>query len=356
MERKCIYCGCDISHKRKDAVICDNSECKRKQYNDRYNAKLYDKVCPVCGKHFQGVKHKINCDECERIRTVINYSQKTTQYIHCKHCGKILETKLKNVTKPITEHLYTGCCEECKQKNYKNLSLRMKLNNPAHNKTASQKHNIKKEYNKYIAWFNKQDNKRKESIKKALYLKMKLHNPMKKKENMQKASLRMKLHNPMKNKETVQKMILTKQQNRLKNKDKPFKHKSTWKGIRSFHQHVRIELRYWHKQRMEEAGYKCQICGKMHEELNVHHTEPLRDIINRILKQHNISSKEEIDINSDLCNQLVKEIKEYHDNHPEIGMVVCTECHSKIDKHYKPRKSKKYKPFYEKLKNKITLS
>lgn len=338
MERKCIYCGCDISHKRKDAVICDNPECRRKQYNDRYNAKLYDKVCPVCGKHFQGVKHRINCDECERIRTVINYSQKIAQYIHCKHCGKILETKLKNVTKPITEHLYTGCCEECKQKNYENLSLRMKLNNPAYNKALTlQEYNFKKEHDDYVTWFNKYDIKRKEEIKKSLHL-------------------RMTLHNPMKNKETVQKMILTKQQNRLRNKDKPFKHKSSWKGLRNFHQHVRIELRYWHKQRMQEAGYKCQICGKMHEELNVHHTEPLRDIIDRILKQHNILSKEEIDINSELCNQLVKEIKEYHDNHPEIGIVVCTECHSKIDKHYKPRKSKKYKAFYEKLKNKITLS
>lgn len=341
MERKCIYCGCDISHKRKDAVICDNSECKRKQYNDRYNAKLYDKVCPVCGKHFQGIKHKINCDECERIRTVINYSQKITQYIHCKHCGKILETKLKNVTKPITEHLYTGCCEECKQKNYENLSLRMKLNNPAYSRQKKFKTPLSK-----VEYEEKQKNKQ-------LYnsSEQKLIRQQQNKENQ---SLRMKLYNPMKNAENIQKMLLTRKLN--KNIIKPFKHKSTWKGIRSFHQHVRIELRYWHKQRMEEAGYKCQICGKMHEELNVHHTEPLRDIINRILKQHNISSKEEIDINSDLCNQLVKEIKEYHDNHPEIGMVVCTECHSKIDKHYKPRKSKKYKPFYEKLKNKITLS
>ena len=341
MERKCIYCGCDISHKRKDAVICDNPECKRKQYNDRYNAKLYDKVCPVCGKHFQGVKHKINCDECERIRTVINYSQKITQYIHCKHCGKIVETKLKNVTKPITEHLYTGCCEECKQKNYENLSLRMKLNNPAYSKQKNFKISLSKaeyeEKQKSKQFYNSSEQKL-----------------IRQQQNKEKQSLKMKLYNPMKNAENIQKMLLTRKLN--KDVNKLFKHKSTWKGLRKFHQHVRIELRYWHKQRMEEAGYKCQICGKMHEELNVHHTEPLRDIIDRILKQHNISSKEEIDINSDLCNQLTKEIKEYHDTHPEIGMVVCTECHSKIDKHYKPRKSKKYKPLYEKLKNKITLS
>lgn len=52
MERKCKFCGCDISHLRANATICGSKECtamyKKEQVKNKKNPK--PRFCEVCGK------------------------------------------------------------------------------------------------------------------------------------------------------------------------------------------------------------------------------------------------------------------------------------------------------------------
>ena len=70
--------------------------------------------------------------------------------------------------------------------------------------------------------------------------------------------------------------------------------------------------------------------------MQVHHLEPLRDIIQNFLDKHDYT----IDyINSIQGNEeyfsLIKEIVEYHEKNMQIGLVVCLNCHYEIDEYYK---------------------
>ena len=64
---------------------------------------------------------------------------------------------------------------------------------------------------------------------------------------------------------------------------------------------------------------------------SLHHIIPLRDIISEFLEKYNTNS---IDILKDetLLNKVTDDIVQYHFDHPEIGIVVCPKCHSKLDK------------------------
>ena len=151
-------------------------------------------------------------------------------------------------------------------------------------------------------------------------------------------SLRMHLNNPMYNPETRKKMSETFKR-KIANGEITYKKGSEhylWKGNRTFNKAVRIELRKWVQQKFAEVNYVCQKCGKDHTELQVHHLEPLRDIIQKFLDKYNYTmeyinsiegSKEYFDF--------IQKIVEYHYEHPEIGLVVCPNCHYEIDDQYR---------------------
>ncbi len=217
------------------------------------------------------------------------------QTIVCKKCGKILKIVEKAQSGRVKNVLEKGVCEECKEKSRQESSIRMHLYNPMYNLETRNK--VSKE-----------------------------------------SSIRMHLYNPMYNLETRNKVSNTIKQNILEGKiiyKKGSEH-YLWKGNRTFNKAVRIELRNWVKSKFEESNYTCQKCGKTHTELQVHHLEPLRDIIQNFLDKHDYT----IDyINSIQGNEeyfsLIKEIVEYHEKNMQIGLVVCPNCHYEIDEYYK---------------------
>ena len=68
----------------------------------------------------------------------------------------------------------------------------------------------------------------------------------------------------------------------------------------------------------------------------VKYIEPLRDIINDHLIKHEIKI-DDLELGSDKCIEIIEDIVKYH-NDNNVGLVVCSKCHSNIDKHYKLRK------------------
>ena len=89
---------------------------------------------------------------------------------------------------------------------------------------------------------------------------------------------------------------------------------------------------------MKLDNFKCTECGKDKCELQVHHIKPLREIIKDHLELHDISIFD-LDLGSEECLLILKEIKEYHFNNFNIGVTVCPDCHSKLDNYYKERKN-----------------
>ena len=152
-------------------------------------------------------------------------------------------------------------------------------------------------------------------------------------ETKEETSLRMRLQNPMFNKETKKKVSETLKR-KIQNGEIKYKKNTEnplWKGNRAFNRHIRINLRKWVKEKFKESNFTCQENGETHCELQVHHIIPLRDIISEFLKKYNTNS---IDILKDeiLLNKVTDDIVQYHFDHPEIGIVVCPKCHSKLDK------------------------
>lgn len=71
--------------------------------------------------------------------------------------------------------------------------------------------------------------------------------------------------------------------------------------------------------------------------------EPLKDIIDKFCKKHNVEKKDlNKQLDSDLFKEIIKEIVIYHFEH-NIGIVVCPDCHDKIDKYYYKRKNENKK-------------
>ena len=57
--------------------------------------------------------------------------------------------------------------------------------------------------------------------------------------------------------------------------------------------YVKPELRYLSQDKIvnDKIVYTCQVCGKQHTELHVHHIEPLRDIITKFLTKYNYTTE-----------------------------------------------------------------
>lgn len=371
--RKCLFCGVDISHKNRNAIICGcktcvsqydkwrreckknnphryciicgtcidelpaqqkiclNPECLKQRGANNYLSKLYIKKCEKCGKEFEGTAKQKLCEECRKNYHKDTKFQKIQQTVICKDCGKIIEIREKNKTKDIAEIVY-ALCDECKNKHreeFKRLaSERMKKNNPMKDKKIAQKVGNTNRKN-YIERCKKQG-----IIPKVRHV----SKCNEEKETPLQLKMRMMIHNPMFNEgtkkqatETLRKRIESGEITYKKGKDNPL-----WKGNRNFNKSVRIELRKWVKQKFDDTNYTCQICGKNKIELHVHHLKPLRDIIQEYFNEHNLDIEYVNGIEgSDEYFNIIKELVEYHYKNMNIGIVVCPECHSKIDKQYK---------------------
>lgn len=365
--RMCKYCGCDISHLRANTTICGSkkcnaaykrdslknkkeprycevcgksiddlpgqrricldSECIAEQKRRKYAASKKEKICKKCGKTFLGTIKQTCCEVCRLEHNHSDCFKTIKQTIVCKKCGKILKIVEKAQSGRVKNVLEKGVCEECKEKSRQESSKRMQKANPMYNIDTKVK--VSRTKSKIMGGqvLSEEETKKKLLDKNS-------HIP----ETKEETSIRMHLYNPMYNLETRNKVSNTIKQNILEGKiiyKKGSEH-YLWKGNRTFNKAVRIELRNWVKSKFEESNYTCQKCGKTHTELQVHHLEPLRDIIQNFLDKHDYT----IDyINSIQGNEeyfsLIKEIVEYHEKNMQIGLVVCPNCHYEIDESYK---------------------
>ena len=152
---------------------------------------------------------------------------------------------------------------------------------------------------------------------------------------------RMRQHNPMFDKNVSKKVAKTLKQ-RYKDGTIPKhfgKDNWNWKGNRNFNKAVRINLRKWVKEMFIKNNFTCQICGKNKGELHVHHIVPLRDIISNFMEKENYTI-EYINVieGTDEYQEFINKIVKYHYDNDNIGIVLCPECHTKMDRQYRLRK------------------
>lgn len=281
--------------------------------NDYFDIRLLKK-CKECGKTFSATIKQTYCDDCRK-NVFVKTRKKNIQYIeqnvHCKFCKAFLHTDTKMLTRQIGKNIYTGLCDDCKkiQKEIQRQkrSEWMKNNNPSKN------------INKI--------NKRKERIPQYRLL------------GYASFSDYMKEHNPMQDK-TIKNKVISTLKRRIKDKEIIYKtgiDHHNWKGNRSLNKAIRDGLGEWRKEVLKKFNYKCFYCNVNNNQLHIHHTEPVKDIIIKFLEENNITDVNTLKDGSKLFIKIVQDIINYHLNN-NIGVVVCKDHHDEIDKFYhKPK-------------------
>lgn len=335
---KCVICGKDITKSRR-LKTCGCEVCKKEYKHLHYKEALKEKTCLCCGQTFLGTGKANYCESCKLKRRKRKVYEKIKQNVICQSCGKIIRIQYKNLTKTIPENVYEFCdiCKQhIKKRNAENSSKRMKQNNPMKNKDVVKK----------VSTTNRKNYEKKCQEKGITPKTYTPRDPNKPKETKEDTIRRMKLHNPMKNSESVEKMKNTLKQH-LESGQVQYKRGSKhplYKGNRPLNKQVRDKLSDWIKSQLKNANFTCQLCGKTKTTLHVHHNTPLSKIIDIFLEKYNIRTTEEKNDllkNEKILEQFIQDIIKYHNEAKDIGIVVCRDCHNKIDKCYhKPKNIK----------------
>lgn len=273
-DRFCEICGDKINDLPRQRKICLKEECIRQQKIRKYHSALKTKICERCGNEFEGTYKQKLCPQCRENRKPLERKEIEVT-LYCKYCKKPIGKEVRLMTILSSTEDYTFVCDECKQ---------------AHREETAE---------------------------------------------------RMRQHNPMFDKNISKKVAKTLKQ-RYKDGTIPKhfgKDNWNWKGNRNFNKAVRINLRKWVKEMFIKNNFTCQICGKNKGELHVHHIEPLRDIISNFMEKENYTIEYINDIEgTDEYQEFINKIVKYHYDNDNIGIVLCPECHAKIDRQYRLRK------------------
>lgn len=273
-DRFCEICGDKINDLPRQRKICLKEECIRQQKIRKYHSALKTKICERCGNEFEGTYKQKLCPQCRENRKPLERKEIEVT-LYCKYCKKPIGKEVRLMTILSSTEDYTFVCDECKQ---------------AHREETAE---------------------------------------------------RMRQHNPMFDKNVSKKVAKTLKQ-RYKDGTIPKhfgKDNWNWKGNRNFNKAVRINLRKWVKEMFIKNNFTCQICGKNKGELHVHHIEPLRDIISNFMEKENYTIEYINDIEgTDEYQEFINKIVKYHYDNDNIGIVLCPECHAKIDRQYRLRK------------------
>lgn len=346
--RFCEICGTSIDVLPINCKVCSSDSCRKERTKikarENYKKNLKEKVCKKCNNLFLATQKQTCCENCRDSRKDNRFKQ-VEQNILCWKCGIVLETVLKNKTKDIPENINGGLCKDCKKETTINRSNYMKLNNPMYDPDIAKKSGeIKKGLSISKEILVKRNNLTLEEYNQ-LQLEKQIYNSdenklLRKQLNIENLKHRMIYNNPMFNEETKLKFSNTIKE-KIKSGEIVYKkgiENPLYKGNRNFNKQVRIELRQWVKEMMEKEEFTCKNCGKTNCSLQIHHTEPLRDIISKFLQKHNTNILD-LELGSNICLNILSDIKQYHyDTNP--GICVCEDCHTIIDKHYKKRRLK----------------
>ena len=273
-DRFCEICGDKKNDLPRQRKICLKEECIRQQKIRKYHSALKTKICERCGNEFEGTYKQKLCPQCRENRKPLERKEIEVT-LYCKYCKKPIGKEVRLMTILSSTEDYTFVCDECKQ---------------AHREETAE---------------------------------------------------RMRQHNPMFDKNVSKKVAKTLKQ-RYKDGTIPKhfgKDNWNWKGNRNFNKAVRINLRKWVKEMFIKNNFTCQICGKNKGELHVHHIEPLRDIISNFMEKENYTIEYINDIEgTDEYQEFINKIVKYHYDNDNIGIVLCPECHAKMDRQYRLRK------------------
>lgn len=315
--KKCIFCEELFEYITERQQHCKKPECRKAWNRLKHQERRKNKTCKKCGKIFSPEFGESNeyCSNCRSLIILPKIYNTYIQQVKCRQCGKILETNIKNLTHEPALEVFTKTCEECKQLNNDNTSYRMRINNPGYRGITL----TESEY------FQRQVDKEIERHEKQLFKEDRI------KEARLQTSYRMKFNNPMHNTESKQKALNTvKLKNLSKNHDQEPK-VNIRENIRSF-------LGKWRKLNLDRANYTCEICGTKNVPLQVHHkTIKYKDIFYQCCRELNIKPSTIIYHSEDYYK--VKEaVLNYHFQHPDLGLVVCDDCHKDLDLYYKKKK------------------
>lgn len=363
----CEICSTEFLAKT-TAKVCSD-EC-RKIYYQRASRRAYETsktkyTCIKCGKDkfTDNVPEDKLCRHCRKSH--YQFKNQITQQTLCKHCLKVLNSKTINLTRPDCEHIIWKVCDECKEVNKQLTSERMKLNNPSYfGKTYSEEEYITKKQSEALAI----EERKLEKLRKkeyALFLRSSCEEAKKARDEIRKQRKEVKAKNPKKYINNSERMLIDnpmfKPEVRAKNaatrKAKMDsgeltyargKDHHSWKGNNNYVRNVlRRSLRQWRIENLKRANYTCERCGKSHCQLHIHHKETFFDIVNKCAEELNIDIKSLNVVDSE-TNDYTKEfllletaVVDYHKHTPDLGIVVCLDCHDIIDPQFrKPHRKK----------------
>jgi len=275
----------------------------------------FEKICKNCQKEFSATEKQTLCDKCRKKVQTKNRNNSfkiIKQDVHCKYCEKYIFSIEKKQTRKIELKLFTKVCDKCKVKNRIKKSEMMKINNPMKNKNIVQKNLITK--------YGKIPNKTEPLYKQLGY--ESFVNYMKSKDN------------PMKNKDISEKVKNTLRR-RINNGEILYKKgvdHHNFKGLRRINKAIRDDLKDWRKKILDDCNYECVECNINNNKLHVHHTEQLHLIILSICKKNNVNIEFLKDGTKEF-NLIKNEVLLYH-NENNIGIALCEDCHDLIDIHY----------------------
>lgn len=323
--RICKNCGEEFVTRDRRKIFCNKKECKNAAARIWYAKKLKRCVCKFCGTEYNatGKQLKDCCPDCKKLR---ERPKRETHEVRClcKYCGQYIKSYYRENSGNMVHEDFTYVCDSCKEKSRERMSKNMKLNNPTYEHSLTEE-----EYE------IKQENIRKE----AAYREE--HSDELRNAFLKRASERMKSNNPMRNpetankvRETLKKKVADGEITYPRGKDSPI-----YKGSRSIKGYLRIAIIPWRNANFTRAKYTCEICGKTGCTLHVHHKEPFNDIFYKFVDYFHLDESS-IEYMSDDYIKLENAIVEYHNSH-DIGIVVCEDCHSDIDKHYHKRHRKR---------------
>lgn len=311
MIKICTVCGKEYENRDKRSVHCGNVDCKNKIMRERYKEKIHNKKCEKCGNAFIGTQKQIICKECRTKKRKCIY-KKINVNILCPKCKTIMRTVLRNNTRGKVNVIGSTVCKKCKKISRQKQSEKMKQNNPRQNENFNP------------GWMERK-------------LKRENHVVMSSEEFSKLMSEKMKQNNPMHRLEVREKVSKTLVEGYKSGRIKKIigENNRLWKGNRYIGQVIRARLISWIRLVMERDNFTCMRCGAIGGRLEVHHIEPLKDIIKKFFEKHGFDTNNSpfggIDKNSDAFILICGDILDYHLNNMDIGITYCSKCHSEID-------------------------
>lgn len=366
--KQCPYCGKTIEYKNKEPKSCQSPDCLRARNRDIYDSHRVKSICSKCGKEYMAApeQNQSLCSNCARHIHNSEGFKEFEQIIICRKCGKPLGTIIKKRTNKRVPYLALKTCDKCKEENRKNQSIFLTLHNPRRGKSFKIQ-GLEKTFSSQF--FNQlQGIDQKDFINDycyELYSFPELKDKFKITDsfiynivdylNLKRVINEQNQHKakcykegtyiiedgfefqgfhwaPSKDPIINQKRIDTLKK-KSEEKAKEIKEQKELKGS-YLAEDIRSYLGKWRKSNLERVNYTCELCGVKDVPLQIHHKIPYRNIYYNCCSQIGVAPMNLIRKSSEYY-QVKDLVVQYHLQHLEdLGLVVCKECHKKIDKIY----------------------